>query len=236
MKILAVDTSSRAASCAWLEDDVLIGEFFANASLTHSQTILPMIESMTQSINRSIDEVDLFAVSHGPGSFTGLRIGIGAVKGMAMALEKPCVGISTLHGLALNLSGFAGIIVPVMDARANQVYTAVFGSDGVDMIRLHEDMAVPIPQLYKMLLTYAAKRVILVGDGAELCQASFMEMGIAAETAPINLMHQRAGSLCIAAAAIPQEAWVGAAGLEPFYLRLPQAERERLERLQNIGG
>ena len=233
MKILAVDTSSHAASCAWLEDGILIGESFANAALTHSQTILPMVESMLKNITRNIEDADLFAVSHGPGSFTGLRIGVGAIKGMAMALEKPCVGISTLHSLAFNTSGFSGIIVPVMDARANQVYTAIFESNCDKMDRLHDDTAMQITQLYKILLTYAPKRIILIGDGAELCKKNFDEMGLIVDIAPPTLLHQRAGSLCMLANNISREKWVSAAELEPFYLRLPQAERERLEREQS---
>ena len=233
MKILAVDTSSQAASCAWLEDDVLVGEFFANAALTHSQTILPMVEGMLAGIRREISEADLLAVSHGPGSFTGLRIGIGAVKGIAMALSKPCLGISTLKSLALNLSSHDGIIVPVMDARANQVYTAIFDGNGGEITRICEDNALKITELYKILLTYSQKSVILIGDGASLCQKAFAELGLDVKTAPANLLHQRAGSICLAAAQAPPDEWVTAAALEPFYLRLPQAERERLERQQN---
>ena len=143
MKILALDTSSQAASCCLLEDERPVGLFYMDAKLTHSQTILPMVEQVLKACQQKLADVDLFAVSNGPGSFTGLRIGTAAVKGMAHGLGKPCVGLSTLEGLAYNLVGHGGIVCAVMDARCNQVYTALFDLDN-DLRRITEDMAIYI--------------------------------------------------------------------------------------------
>ena len=135
-----MDTSAAAASCALLEDDRPVAQFYTDAHLTHSQTIMPMVEAMFACSKTSVADVDLFAVSTGPGSFTGLRIGVAAVKGMAQALNKPCVSVSALEGLAFNLSDRQGLICPALDARCGQVYTALFDADN-GMHRLHEDAA-----------------------------------------------------------------------------------------------
>jgi tRNA threonylcarbamoyladenosine biosynthesis protein TsaB len=215
-----------------MEKSVLRGEFFLNAEVTHSQTILPMIDALLESMGRKIEETDLFAVSCGPGSFTGLRVGVGAVKGMAMALGKPCAAVSTLYALALNMRGVAGYIVPVMDARANQVYTAAFHSEGGALTRLCDDMAIPIDQLLDMLLPFSGKPIVLVGDGAILCRDNFADKGFFVEIAPATALHQRAGSVCMAGmeVAADEDKLVDAATLQPVYLGLPQAERERLKK------
>jgi len=214
-----------------MEDGILRGEFFIHGELKHSQTIKPMVVSLLQSIGREAGDADVFAVSCGPGSFTGLRIGVGAVKGVAMALGKPCAPISTLQALALNMQGRCGYIVPAMDARANQVYTAIFQSANGSLTRVCEDMAVLTDKLYEMLAPYSGKPIVLVGDGAQLCRDVFAAKGLAVEIAPETLLHQRAASVCVAAAQIAQDGGlVDAVALEPIYLRLPQAERERQER------
>ncbi|MCL2068289.1 MAG: tRNA (adenosine(37)-N6)-threonylcarbamoyltransferase complex dimerization subunit type 1 TsaB [Oscillospiraceae bacterium] len=240
MNILALDTSSRATSCAWMEEGVLRGEFFLNAEITHSQTILPMVDALLESMGRKIEETDLFAVSCGPGSFTGLRIGVGAVKGMALALKKPCAPVSTLYALALNMQGVSGYIVPVMDARASQVYTAAFYSEGggsESLARLCDDMAIPIDQLLDMLLPFSGKPIVLVGDGAALCRDAFAEKGFHVEIAPSTLLHQRAGSVCVAGRELAeQDNLVDSDTLQPVYLRLPQAERERLAKIESEQG
>jgi tRNA threonylcarbamoyladenosine biosynthesis protein TsaB len=156
-----------------MEDGVLIGEFFLNAALTHSQTLLPMLDAMLDSMGRGVGEADLLAVTSGPGSFTGIRIGVAAVKGIAMALGKPCAAVSTLHALALNLQGTEGYLVPVMDARAGQVYAAAFLCEGGRLTRLCDDAALPIGQLHEMLLPLSAKPITLAGDGAVMCRAAF---------------------------------------------------------------
>lgn len=236
--ILALDTSSKAASCAVLQGDKLAGEFFINTALTHSQTIMPMVEALLKSTGLTLPEVDAFAVSTGPGSFTGLRIGIAAVKGLAMGLDMAaggagrCIPVSTLEGLAWNLRAFTGTVVPVMDARRSQVYTAAFSCAGGVLTRTAPDAALPMEALREQLWDPAAGPVMLVGDGAALCKAAMADFGHVT-LAPENLLHQRAGSVALAAAALPREALCTAAALTPAYLRLPQAERERMERLQN---
>ena len=232
MKILALDTSSQAASCAWMEDGLLMGEFFLNASLTHSQTIMPMVQSMLDSLSLCVADADAFAVSCGPGSFTGLRIGIAAVKGMSMVFGKPCVSVSTLEALAWNLSTHRGVIVPVMDARREQVYTALFQGDGDSVMRVSEDFALSFEELAN--LTERMDDIMLVGDGAMLCRDFFSSVGRDIPVASPTLLHQRAGSVGLAAIGIAQKGGLtNAAALSPSYLRRPQAERERMEREKN---
>lgn len=225
MKILALDTSSQAASAALLEDGKLLGESFINIPTTHSQTILPMAQQLLTAVGIPLAEIDRFAVTCGPGSFTGLRIGLSAIKGMAFALNKPCCGVSTLESLAWNLAGWSGLVCPVMDARCKQVYTALFDcSDGTPR-RLWEDQALSIEEWQTKLPP--GKSVILVGDGARLCYNSFEKIPDGLTTAPAHLLYQRAASVALCA----QEGELVSPGqLVPAYLRLPQAQRELLAR------
>lgn len=229
MTILAMDTSSKAASCALLRQGELRGEFFLNAGLTHSQTIMPMVDHLLKTAGAELGSVDLFAVSTGPGSFTGLRIGISAVKGMAFACGKPCASVSTLEALAANLWGYPGYILPAMDARRSQVYTALFRCEDGPPRRLWEDCALPVEELGERLFRLDGP-VTLVGDGAELCRRSLGERFPRLKAAAPTLLHQRAGGVAMVAARLSQEEWTDAAELSPAYLRLPQAERERMER------
>ena len=231
MKILAIDTSSQAASCALLEDERPIGLFYIDAKLTHSQTILPMVENMLSACQQKLGDVDLFAVSNGPGSFTGLRIGTAAVKGMAHALNKPCVGLSTLEGLAYNMVGHSGIVCAVMDARCNQVYTALFDLDD-GMRRITEDLAIPLEELHE-ILKKQEKNIVLVGDGAVLCYNSIMEHDVCSVTlAPAHQRLQNAHSVGLAALYNHIDEAAEARELQPSYLRLPQAQRELLKKQQ----
>lgn len=231
MNILALDTSSKAASCAVTRDGFLVGEFFQNTALTHSQTILPMVQTLLDSTGMVMADIDLLAVSTGPGSFTGLRIGIAAVKGMAMALGKPCGAVSTLEALAQNLAVFSGIIVSVMDARRSQVYTAQFRCENGAISRLSDDTALSVVALGEALADPASGPVMLVGDGAVLCKEA---MSVLAHVglAPENLRYQRASSVASVAARLGDDRLCSAGELAPQYLRLPQAERERLARLE----
>ncbi len=230
MKILAVDTSAVAASCAVCEDGVVLGESFLNRKLTHSQTIFPMMEDMLKNCRLSLNEIDAFAVAAGPGSFTGLRIGISAVKALAFAAGKPAAGVSTLLALAYNLVGTKGIICPVMDARCGQVYTAAFRGTETSLERLIIDEAVPIEQIFSQLQDiYQIEKVPVwfVGDGAKLC-AEYWEkqnFDFPAFLAPAARQFSHASSAAFAA---EQESGLFAPAVElnPFYLRLPQAERE----------
>jgi len=228
---LAIDTSSQAASAAIVEDGIVAGEFFVNAKLTHSQTIMPMVDSLINCTRLSLDSIDAFAVSTGPGSFTGLRIGIAAVKGLAHALKKPVYAVSTLEGLAYNLSMVNGIICPVMDARCNQVYTAFFECENSKITRLSEDMAISIDELEQKINSYK-KTVFFVGDGANLCY-NILSNKCNIVLCSSLIMHQRAASVG-AAAALGGLQLLSPSELAPSYLRLPQAQRELLAK-QNGG-
>ena len=233
MKYLVLEGSAAAASCALLEDQKVLGEFFVNIPQTHSQTLLPMAEGLLKTCGTAPGELDFFAVTRGPGSFTGLRIAIAAAKGLAMAAGKPCVGVSTLEGLARNLAGFEGTAAAVMDARCGQLYAGLFSLEGGEVIRAEEDCAVSIGELGEKL-ERIKKPVFLVGDGAELCYNKLMETkstGDRLRLAPPHLRYQRAAAVGAAALA----AWIRGEALDagelvPAYLRLPQAERELLAR------
>lgn len=231
MTILALDTSSKAAGCALLRDGALAGEFFVNAAPTHTETILPMVRTMLRRAAVPMEAVDAYAVSVGPGSFTGLRIGIAAVKGMAMAMNKPCIAVSTLEGLAENLAVFSGVAVPVMDARRAQVYTARFACRDGRLFRESDDTAMAV-EVLRERLAEVSEPVMLVGDCAAQCGAAMADLPHI-RIAPETLRHQRAGSVAVAAARLAEKgALCTAAELAPTYLRLPQAERERLAKLE----
>ena len=171
MKILAVDTSAVSASVAVTEDEKIISLCQTNAGLTHSRTLLPMIDAALQNSETDLDSIDFFSVSAGPGSFTGIRIGIAAVKGLCDAKGKRCLPVSTLEGLAYNLLGQNVLACCVMDARCKQVYTALFDIEGEKITRLCDDKAVSIDDLGKELSQFN-KKIVFVGDGAEICHDS----------------------------------------------------------------
>ncbi len=229
MTILAVDTSSRAASCALLRDGVLAGECYLNIGLTHSQTIMPLVQSLLAHTGAAIGDVDIFAVATGPGSFTGLRIGIATVKGLALALDKPCAGVSTLRSLAENLPLFEGYIAPVMDARRGQFYTALFRREGGCFSCVAQDLALSIDELRERLAPLPAP-VALVGDGAALVAEQLSALpGL--RLVPEHLRHQRAAGIAVLATGLAARGQlVSADTLAPLYLRLSQAERELAER------
>ncbi len=228
MLILGFDSSAVAGSCALCEINgektALISESFVNTKLTHSQTLLPMAENMLKSVGININEVNLIAVTVGPGSFTGIRIGAAAAKGLAYALNIPCAGVSTLHSLAYNCLGTDGVVCAVMDARCNQFYNALFSVKGSAVTRITPDRAISAEELNSELIgNYGGDKITLVGDGAEL--AHKILKGVKAESAPVNTRLQRASSVCLAA---PEYKQISARELLPVYLRLPQAERERM--------
>lgn len=227
---MAFDTSSLAASVSISDSERLIGEYYCDARLTHSQTIMPMAENILLNTKSKIEDMDYFAVTRGPGSFTGLRIGLSAVKGMAQILKKPCIGVSTLESLAYNLDGFSGIACAVMDARCSQVYTAMFDLDN-GMARLSEDEAITIEELQERV-KLQTKSVILVGDGAMLCYNSFGKDLDNVNLSPKALRLQHAYSTALAAEKHLNngDKPLNAEELIPSYLRLPQAERERLKK------
>lgn len=229
MLILGIDSSASPASAAVREDGKLLGEFFIHTKQTHSQTLLPMVKSLLEAAGKTCADFDVMAVSSGPGSFTGVRIGVACVKGLALPSNTPCCGISTLEAIALAGRGYEGsVICAVMDARCGQVYNALFCVENGELIRLTEDRALSMEALSQECAPYGGK-VVLFGDGASLCYQSFRDWG--ARLAPEEIRFQRASSVALAAeklAACGQT--VTAAELTPAYLRPPQAERELKKR------
>lgn len=221
--ILGIDSSAITAGCALYDSGRVIAEQFLNTKHTHSQTLLPMVENMLKSAEVSLSDVETIAVTAGPGSFTGLRIGIASVKGMAMGAGKRCVSVSTLEAIAYNFVGVDGIICCAMDARCGQVYNALFRSENGIITRLCEDRAIKAADLYEELKKLDGS-IILAGDGAEILHKATEE---SFTLAPLPLRYQRGLGVCLAAEGKES---IDAAALMPSYLRLPQAERERLER------
>ncbi len=224
--ILGIDSSAISAGCALVEGDKIVAEEYLNTRHTHSETLLPMISGMLKSAGVELSSVDKIAVSAGPGSFTGLRIGISTAKGLADAAQKPCVAVSTLEATAYNFIGTDGIVCACMDARCKQVYNALFKSENGVITRLCEDRAISAADLSAELAEISGN-VILAGDGAELMHA-FTEEKYA--LAPSLLRYQRGSGVCFAARNAPE---LSPAALMPTYLRLPQAERERLAKVDN---
>ncbi len=220
MRILAFESSAGPASVALMEDGRIVAESWQNMRLTHSATLLPMAEDLLKNTGVTLAEIDMFAVAHGPGSFTGLRIGISTVKGLAAALDKPCVGVSTLEAMAAMQPDGDGTLCCVMDARVGQVYNALF--DLRDGMRLCEDRTITLAELGAELHARGG-RVVLCGDGAEIARDAMGVGEIAAE----QLRWQRASGVAYAAR---EKQPISAAELTPVYHRLPQAERERLEK------
>lgn len=223
MKILSVDSSSVSASVAITENGATLAESFINNGLTHSQTLMPMVEKTLKDSGVSIKDIDLFAITNGPGSFTGVRIGIASVKGMADALNKKCMVISTLEAIAEPLKNEDSIACAVMDARCNQVYTAIFENGK----RLCEDKAVLIDELGVELKNYN-KKVVFIGDGSVLCYEKLKDIVTDISVADENIRYIHASSIGrLAEDKIENgEEPIDSAKLVPYYLRLPQAERE----------
>jgi len=230
MKILAMDSTALTATVAVTDNGELLAEYTLRNGNTHSETLLPMVEHVLSSLGLSASDIDLFAVANGPGSFTGVRIGVATVKGLAFGQNKPCIGVSALEALAGNLCSFSGLICPVMNARRSQVYTALFRSDGERLTRLCEDVAMSTEALDAYLAAFG-EPVHFCGDGYELMTEA-VKRTQALPTCD-RLRHQSAYSVAAAALrAYERGEAVSDAALSPTYLRLPQAERERLERLQ----
>lgn len=231
MKILSIDTSAIAASVAIAEEDKIIGEFFINTSLTHSQTLMPMVEQLCKNVSLSLDNIDAIAVNAGPGSFTGVRIGVAAVKGLAFANNIKCISVSTLESLAYNLSGNECIACAVMDARCSQVYNALFKISAKGISRICDDRALSITDLEKELKKYNDE-IILIGDGADITFNMLDGRLSNVCVAPINNKMQRASSVAMVAFEKADKGeYISAEELMPVYLRLPQAQRELNKRM-----
>lgn len=232
MKILAVDTSAVAASAALWDDGHITGEFFINTKLTHSRTLIPMIDALLKNTDMSVSDLDAVAVNAGPGSFTGVRIGVAAVKGIAFPDNLACISVSTLESMAYNMLYANCVVCCVMDARCSQVYNANFRVSGNSIERLCDDRALSIEELTQELKK-TEEQIILAGDGAELCYNSMKEILNNIALAPINQRIQRASSTAIAAAEkYKNNQTLTPAQLMPLYLRLPQAQRELKKKLE----
>ena len=233
MRLLAVETSAGAASCAICENGTLVAQYYQDCGQTHSRTIMPMIEAVTKNCDISPDSFDCFAVAVGPGSFTGLRIGVSAVKGLCWSLGKPACGVSTLHAMAKGVAFMLeaapdAVICPVMDARRNQVYNALFGAENGNLAVIRPDRAISVSDLAAEI-KLSGKKHILVGDGAEVCYDTLIESGLPVALCPQPLRKQTAWGVALAALnKISRGETVSGGALELNYLRLPQAERERL--------
>ena len=234
MKILAIDSTATVASVAVCDNESLVALYTVNNGNTHSETLLPMVESALRQAKLSVSDIELFAVSNGPGSFTGVRIGCATVKGLAFGRNIPCVGVSTLEALAYNMKGSDGIICPVMNARRNQVYNALFEFDGDSLVRLCPDRAISIKELSEELSSDAHcsdKKIYLCGDGYGITAPALPASRLGAAH-PV-MLHQNAYSVAMRALASFNEGnYSSDSELAPTYLRPSQAERERNEKLE----
>ena len=231
MKILSLDSSSVTASVAVTENGKVLGEGFINNGLTHSQTLMPLVAETLEKSGVSIKDIDLFAVTNGPGSFTGVRIGIASVKGMADALGKECIPVSTLEAIAQPLNTQDVIACAVMDARCNQVYTASFFAGK----RLSQDRAILIDELADELKEYG-KKTVFIGDGAVLCYERLKDKldNISLADESIRYIHASGIGFIAEEKTGRGESPVNSAKLVPFYLRLPQAERELKNKKESL--
>ena len=230
MNIVAIDTSGPTASCAVMRDGEIIHSVFLNQGLTHSETIMPALDEAMTSAQIDCSQVDAFAAVAGPGSFTGVRIGVCAVKGLAHAHNTPCASVDALEALAMNVIGFDGIACPILDARRGQVYCAAFDVRGELPVRVLPDQALELNAYLAQLPR--DRRLIFVGDGLRVhADAILRALGDRAVIAAANLRNLRADAACVLAMA-HRDQWMEARKLVPIYLRAPQAERERDRRLR----
>ena len=231
MMILALESSATACSAALCRDGELVAQSYQNSGLTHSRTLLPMVRDMLKNCQLTLEQVDVIAVAAGPGSFTGLRIGVATVKGLAWPEDKDCAPCSTLESMAWPLAHMAGsLIVCAMDARRKQVYNALFLATGTGLERLTPDRAISLEELGAELKNYENSKIV-VGDGAKLCYNTLTEEGIPMTLAPKHLRMQSAWGVARAAEELAARGELVKGGaLVPQYHRLSQAERERLAR------
>ena len=233
MLILAFETSAKAGSVALLDEQKLLGESYQNTGLTHSQTLMVMAEDLLKQCGKTVADITAVAVAEGPGSFTGVRIGVAAAKGFAWGGQLPCYGVSTLEAMAESLGIWQGYVCPCMDARRSQVYNALFYVNQGKIERIREDRAIALSDLAEELKVLT-EPVFLVGDGSNLTyktlSAEIPDLVLPAE----HRMHQRATGVALLAA---RKIAGGESGdgnaLTPNYLRLSQAERERMEKQKN---
>ena len=234
MKILAFDGTAKAATVAVCDGDKVLGYYTIDNGLTQSELLLPMAENLLKSLKLTFNDIDIYATAVGPGSFTGVRIGVSLIKGLAFGRDIPCIEVSTIEALSENLRGLSGIIVPCMDARRAQVYSATF--KGEELVRLTEDRAIALSDLANELKKYEGMPIYLCGDGYEVARKALCAEGIKLCDTPELLIIQNAVSVAKVAKRKYEAGEVTTdKELSPMYLRLPQAERERLERENNKG-
>ena len=230
--ILAFETTAKAGSVALYENGKLLGEQYQNTGLTHSQTLMVMAEDLLKQCGKTVSDVTAVAVAEGPGSFTGVRIGVAAAKGFAWGKNIPCYGVSTLEAMAETLGIFEGYVCSVMDARRSQVYNALFYVNRSSIERVKEDRAIALSELSEELKTLDGP-IYLVGDGSDLTYRTLSDEIPNLVLPPEHRKHQRSVGVAILAAKKLEAGEAGdGAALQPNYLRLSQAERERNERLQ----
>jgi tRNA threonylcarbamoyladenosine biosynthesis protein TsaB len=231
MLILAVDTSSAVASVALVRDERVLCEYTMNHKKTHSQKLLPMMQQMMAEIGLTSEEIELYAVTTGPGSFTGLRIGVSTIKAMAYAMKKPVIGVSALDALAFNMMHAGALVCPIMDARNMQVYTALYQNEGSGQKKITENLALPLEELLQMIKENK-QRVIFTGDGVDVHKEYIQSLlGDQCEFAAGNALYQKASSVAIlayqlSALGMDEDCF----SIKPNYLRKPQAEREYEQR------
>ena len=231
MKILSLDSTAIVSTVAVTENEKLLAQFTINNGNTHSETLLPMIEASLKVLKLTVDDIDLFACSAGPGSFTGVRIGAATVKGLAFDKNKPCAPVSSLDALAHNLLYANGIICPVMNARRSQLYNALFLCEDGKLTRLCDDRLISVFDLEEELRKYSEHKIYLCGDGYDIAKNAFSK--IVTEETPLIHQYQSAYSVALCALeAAKQDLLTTDVELSPVYLRASQAERERLERLE----
>ena len=235
MLTLAIDTSCLTASCAVVEDGKVISELTVQNGKTHSQKIIPMIKSVLELIDKDFKNVDLFAAATGPGSFTGLRIGVVTIKGLAYSLKKPVCGIPTLDALAYSMPDFKGIIIPMLDARNNQVYTALYKKDESGFVKLSEDMGITIEELMEQIQKNN-QEIMILGDATPLHISKLKECFKERihEASPLLFIPRAACTAILAEQAFNSNKHIDAFELEPKYLRKSQAER--MKDLSNYAG
>ena len=234
MLILAFETSAKAGSVALLDENKLLGESYQNTGLTHSQTLMVMAEDLLKQCGKTVADLTAVAVAEGPGSFTGVRIGVAAAKGMSWGAELPCYGVSTLEAMAVSLGAYEGHVCACMDARRNQVYNALFLADQGRITRITGDRAIALADL-KTELEHIDGPIFLVGDGAMLTHKTLSPEIPDLILPPEHRLHQRAVGVAILAEQMQSAGKTGDGNtLSPNYLRLSQAERERAERMQKI--
>jgi len=231
MKILGIESSGLVASVAVVEDDVMLAEYTVNYKKTHSQTLLPMLDEIVKMTELDLNTIDAIAVSAGPGSFTGLRIGSATAKGLGLALKKPLISVPTVDALACNLYGTDRIICPFMDARRSQVYTGIYEFQGEVLHVIEPQMAVYVQEILEKL-NALGRAVIFLGDGVSVYQDMITEaVRVPYVIAPAHMNKQRAGAVAVLGIQYMQKDQIEtAAEHRPDYIRLPQAERERAKK------